>query len=196
MMSQSYEDYPEDESVSELPVVDWHIPVYMNGDLTYLVVPRPISYPYNFDHITVGREDLLNKLFEQHMFINECKRIVQDHTRKYCIRGNSSSSGFTMGGTPTWSSSPQLPEEQILHGTYGQHEGVAETPQPSGTIMYNLEECYQPVQPTEDPYPSEYQGNMDISLGSHVDDPMGMDLNIGLSMDSSIDMVLDIPSDS
>lgn len=82
MMSQSYADYPEDESVSELPVVDWRVPVYMNGELTDWVVSRPTSYPYNFDHVTAGREDLLNKLFEQHMFINESKRTIQEHTRK------------------------------------------------------------------------------------------------------------------
>ncbi|KAI3832630.1 hypothetical protein MKW98_002176 [Papaver atlanticum] len=111
MISQSYDDYPEDESVSELSVVDWCFPVYINGDLTYLEVPRPTSYPYDFAHITAGQEELLNKCFEQHMFINECKRIVKDHTRKYCLRGSSSSSGFTTGGTPTWSSSPQMPEE-------------------------------------------------------------------------------------
>ncbi|KAI3939851.1 hypothetical protein MKW98_029627, partial [Papaver atlanticum] len=115
-------------------------------------------------------EELLNKLFEQHMFINESKRIIQDHTRKYCLHGSSSSSGFTTGGTPTWNSSPQFPEERTLHGTFRQHKGVAETPQPSGTIMYNLEECYQPVQRTEDLYASVYQGNMDIGLGSQVDD--------------------------
>ncbi|KAI3915913.1 hypothetical protein MKW98_004354, partial [Papaver atlanticum] len=55
LMSQSYDDYPEDESVSELPVVDWRFPVYINGELSDLVVPRPTSYPYNFDHITARR---------------------------------------------------------------------------------------------------------------------------------------------
>ncbi|KAI3952783.1 hypothetical protein MKW92_018141 [Papaver armeniacum] len=141
MMSQSYDNFPDDESL-----------IYINGDLSDLVVPRPTSYPYNFDHITAGREELLNKLFEQHMFINESKRIIQEHTRKYRLRGISPSSGFTTGGTPTWSSSPKYPEEQTLHGTFRQHEGVVVTPQPSGTIMYNLEESYQPVRPMEDPY--------------------------------------------
>ncbi|KAI3971881.1 hypothetical protein MKW92_016470 [Papaver armeniacum] len=166
MMSPSYDDYPEDESMSELPEVDWRLPVYINGDLSDLVVLRPTSYPYNFNHITAGREKLLNKLFEQHMFINESRRTIHEHTRKYCLRGSSSYSGFTTGGTPTWNSSPQFPEEQTLHGTFRQQEGVAATPQPSGTIMYNLEECYQPVQPTQDPYVSIYQENMDIGLGS------------------------------
>ncbi|KAI3830746.1 hypothetical protein MKW92_050749 [Papaver armeniacum] len=192
MMSQSYEDYSEDESVSELPV----IPVYMNGDLTDLVVPRPTSYPYNFDHITAGREEFLNKLFEKHMFINESKRTIQEHTRKYCLRGSSSSSGFTTGGTPTWNISPQFPEEQTLHDTFRQHKGVAATPQPSGTIMYNLEECYQSVRTTEDHYASVYQGNMDIGLGSQVDDSIDMDLNIGLSIDGSYDCVMDTPEDT
>ncbi|KAI3848838.1 hypothetical protein MKX03_034224, partial [Papaver bracteatum] len=54
-------------------------------------------------------EKLLNKLFEQQVFISESKRVVQEHTRKYCLRGRSSSSGFTMGGTSTCSSSPQFP---------------------------------------------------------------------------------------
>ncbi|KAI3850097.1 hypothetical protein MKW98_001041 [Papaver atlanticum] len=196
MMAQSYNDYPEDESLSELPVVNWRLPVYINGDLSDLVVPRPTSYPYNFDHITAPREELLNKMFEQHMFINKSKRIMHGHTRKYCLRGISFSSGFTTGGTPTWHSSTQFQEEQTLHGTFLQHEGVAATPQPSGTIMYNLEECYQPVQRTEDPYASVYQENMDIGLGSQVEDSMGMDLNIGLSMDGSFDSVMDTPPDT
>ncbi|KAI3844050.1 hypothetical protein MKX03_007068, partial [Papaver bracteatum] len=55
MMSQSYDNYPEDESVNELPVVEWRFHVYINGELTDLEVSRPASYPYNFDHITVGR---------------------------------------------------------------------------------------------------------------------------------------------
>ncbi|KAI3917868.1 hypothetical protein MKW98_000102, partial [Papaver atlanticum] len=141
-------------------------------------------------------EDLLNLCFEQHMFINESKRVVRDHTRKYCLRGSSSSSGFTTGGTPSSNFSPQLPEEHTLHDTYRQQEGVAATPQPSGTIMYNLEECYQPVQEMEDPYTSVYQGNMDIGLESQVDDLMGMDLNIGLSMQNTFDCVMETPPDS
>lgn len=63
MMSQSYADYPEDESVSELPVVDWRVPVYMNGELTDWVVSRPTSYPYNFDHVTAGRVSMLQFFF-------------------------------------------------------------------------------------------------------------------------------------
>ncbi|KAI3848839.1 hypothetical protein MKX03_034225, partial [Papaver bracteatum] len=55
MMSQSYKDYPDEESVNELPPIDWRFLVYMNGDLTDLVVPRPTRYPNNFDGITLPR---------------------------------------------------------------------------------------------------------------------------------------------
>ncbi|KAI3866617.1 hypothetical protein MKX03_023829, partial [Papaver bracteatum] len=37
MMSRSYEDYPGEESLNELPIIDWCFLVYMNGDLTDLV---------------------------------------------------------------------------------------------------------------------------------------------------------------
>ncbi|KAI3951429.1 hypothetical protein MKW92_029810 [Papaver armeniacum] len=91
MMSQPYDADPDDQSATELPVVDWRFPVYINGDLTDLEVPKPTSYPYTFDHITAVR---------QYMFINESKRFFRDHSRKYCLCGSSSSSGFTTGGTP------------------------------------------------------------------------------------------------
>ncbi|KAI3898213.1 hypothetical protein MKX03_017639, partial [Papaver bracteatum] len=52
MMSQSYE-YSRAESFNEIPPIDWRIPVYMNGDLTDLEVPRPTRYPNNFDGITL-----------------------------------------------------------------------------------------------------------------------------------------------
>ncbi|KAI3890143.1 hypothetical protein MKX03_020044, partial [Papaver bracteatum] len=55
MMSQSYEDYPGEASSSELPPIDLRFPVYMNGELTDLVVPRPTRYPDNFDVITLTR---------------------------------------------------------------------------------------------------------------------------------------------
>ncbi|KAI3844051.1 hypothetical protein MKX03_007069, partial [Papaver bracteatum] len=61
-------------------------------------------------------EDLLNLCFEQHMFINESQRVVWDHSRKYCLRGSSSSSSFTTGGTPNSNFSTQCPEEHT-HST-------------------------------------------------------------------------------
>ncbi|KAI3948613.1 hypothetical protein MKW98_027679 [Papaver atlanticum] len=120
MMAHPYEVDPDDQSVTQLPVVYWHFPIYNNGDLTFWDVPKPTSYPYTFDHITVGREELLNLFFEQHMFINESKRVVREHSRKYYFHGSSSSSGFTTGGTPGSNCSPQFEEEHTLHGTYGQ----------------------------------------------------------------------------
>ncbi|KAI3831151.1 hypothetical protein MKX03_023099, partial [Papaver bracteatum] len=55
MMSQSYEDYLGEESVNELPPIDWRFLVYMNGDLIDLVVSRPTRYPNNFYGITLPR---------------------------------------------------------------------------------------------------------------------------------------------
>ncbi|KAI3847871.1 hypothetical protein MKW92_003707 [Papaver armeniacum] len=121
MISQSYDVDPDDQSATELPVVDWRFHVYINGELTYLDMPRPTSYPYTFDHIISGQDDLLNLCFEQHMFINESKRVIRDHSINYYLHGRSSSSGFTTGGTPSSSNfSPQLPEEHTLHDTYVQ----------------------------------------------------------------------------
>ncbi|KAI3834443.1 hypothetical protein MKX03_032554, partial [Papaver bracteatum] len=130
-------------------------------------------------------EELLNQLFEQKVYIMESQRVVREHTRKYCLRGSSSSSGFTIGGTPTCSSSPQFPEEHTVHGTFSQQQGVASASKPSG--MYNIEECYFPrVASASQPYAS-----MNIDLGEDV--PAGMNLDIGLSLDATFDMVLDTP---
>ncbi|KAI3831720.1 hypothetical protein MKW92_047674, partial [Papaver armeniacum] len=54
MMSQSYDVGPEGEPLAQLPQVEWVVHMYINEELT-LDVPRPTSYAYNFDHITVGR---------------------------------------------------------------------------------------------------------------------------------------------
>ncbi|KAI3835160.1 hypothetical protein MKW92_002104 [Papaver armeniacum] len=155
MVSQSYDVNPDKQSMTQLPVVDWCVPMYINEDVTLLPVPMPTPYPYTFDHITAGREELLNLCFEQHMFIKESKKVVQERFRKYYYHESSSSSGFTTDGTPNSNCSPQFQEEHTLYDAYGQHGGVAVTqlgdPQPSSTIMYNCELCYLPVQQVKTP---------------------------------------------
>ncbi|KAI3922625.1 hypothetical protein MKX01_006314 [Papaver californicum] len=69
MMSQSYDVHPSDQPMAQLPQVEWSFPMYIDGHLTTMPVPKPTDYLYDFSHITASRH-----CFEQHMCLDYTRR--------------------------------------------------------------------------------------------------------------------------
>ncbi|KAI3975738.1 hypothetical protein MKX01_023164 [Papaver californicum] len=65
MLSQSYDVHLSARPMKQLPQVEWSFPMYIDGHLTNVEVPRPTNYPYDFSHITPMRDELLSYCFEQ-----------------------------------------------------------------------------------------------------------------------------------